>query len=1477
MLLSIIVLILIIIPITSAHENDTVSLGSDLNTTPIEDEIYFDSNATHDHGEGTADDPYRELRDGRILDNTAVHLKNGEYKYSQTSTHSNISFIGENPENTIINGNGAILRVTNRLVLVNLTISNLNIINQGDLIATNTIFANSTASTLGTFGESYGGAVYCVDSYSNAYLSNCTFKNNYAKFGGAIYLNGGVLEVVNCSFINNTAYNYGGAIAGVNRNSYNPKVTLRKSTFINDSSVVDAAGAVYLKSVTLTAEELYFSSCTATFGSALTLIKTNSRLTGINAINNSASYDGGAIYQIYGDLTINDSVFSFNSAKTGGALYIDNVNSGFIKNSTFTHNRAELAGAVYLLCSQNMTLNNTYSNNTVYDEFAQNNLTLTITDQNYTLYNNIISDSSVPSRYSSVAEGYTTLAKHQEIGGNCWAFALLSTLESAILKVSGDKLDLSEENMKNIASLYSNYGWNMETNNGGYDNMGIGYLTSWLGPVLESQDLYNSISTISPVLDSLMHVQNILYLKRSSVNDINHIKKAIMDYGAVYSAIFMLAYYSSQVNEYVQCYRGNLPCDHAVSLVGWDDNFYIPGAPGCGAWIAKNSWGEDWGRNGYFYVSYYDTSCPKLGDNEGVIAFILNDTMKYDKNYQYDVAKTDYFFNTARTVWYKNIFTATDDEYLSAISTYFDKTTDYTYTVYVNNEVKQTKSARTSSGYYTFNLDEMIPLKTGDVFEIVFKITVDGDAGVPISEKVSLNNYFYYENISFISYDGKTWKDLYDLEGTYPDHIYDSQVACIKAFTVLNPIGAALSLTIDNNIVSASVVNQWGYPVSNGKVTFTIGNETMTVDVVNGVAKHVINIQSQLITAEFNAIGYDSSNASLEMHNPLLNTSITLNVTGTHNPVNITANITDENGNPVKYGYVVFMVNYDSYQVDVVDGTAKLENLIVDALDFWIIAEYHGLYYYNSSRAVDYCKISLINTRITLNVSTNAYNNPAVITANVVDEDNKPVNYGIVMFVMEDGLKTVEVSNGVASFNHTFSKTGMHKIIAFYYGYYYYNASNCNQSLNVSKIRTNLTFDMIIEDNHVVMATGIRNSIMGFTINLNLNGKQYKYTPTEGYVTMDFEDLETGQYNYTITLISSIYEAEDINGTFNITHQKTAVAAGDASIYYGGEYKVTLKDKSGNIIPYRDVYLTINGKTYKKRSDSEGVAVFNIAVNPASYLASVKFIGDDEYIKSSKSVNINVKSTVDFKSSTYTYNSNYIAVLRDMNGDLLTSKQVTLIFNGQTHQLVSNSKGEITFNVNLKQGSYSVKLTNPITGEVKSQTIKVVKRITGNSAVTMYYGAGKVYKVKVLDDNGGIAKGVKITFKINNKKYTRTTDSKGYASFKITQKPGKYTVTVEYKGFKVSNKIIIKSTLVTKNIKVKKSKTIKFIAKLLNKKGKVLKNKKITFKFKGKTYKIKTDKKGKAVLKITKKYKKGKYTITTSYGKLKNKNKIRII
>lgn len=157
----------------------------------------------------------------------------------------------------------------------------------------------------------------------------------------------------------------------------------------------------------------------------------------------------------------------------------------------------------------------------------------------------------------------------------------------------------------------------------------------------------------------------------------------------------------------------------------------------------------------------------------------------------------------------------------------------------------------------------------------------------------------------------------------------------------------------------------------------------------------------------------------------------------------------------------------------------------------------------------------------------------------------------------------------------------------------------------------------------------------------------------------------------------------------------------------------------------------------------------------------------------------------------------------------------------------------------------------------------------------MYYGAGSSYKVRVYDDYGKIAKNGSVKFTVKGKDYYRRTNNKGYAYLKINGKPQKFVVVASYKGFVVKNNVTIKTTLVTYNITRKRARIINFKARLLNSKGKVLKNKYVTFKLKGKTYKSKTNSKGIATLKL-KYLGLGKYTVYSTYGKLTNKNILRV-
>lgn len=1442
------------------------------------DDYYFDINSNDSYSDGTKSNPYKTLN-GRIFNYTNIHLSEGEYNYTPLNSYRNIAIYGEDSEKTIINGNGGVLIVGGEFVLRNITLFNLTIINQGNLKAYNTIFSFSTTTT----NNGYGGSIFSTSAKNELYFNSCIFKNSHADYGGAIYTNDGKLEIVNSKFINNTASIFGGAIL-----SLNSTIQISYTDLINNSANY-AGGAIYQIYNTL-------------------------KIDSSNLFNNTAK-NGGAVYSSLNENTvITNNRFQNNYADNyGGALFIDEYCLK-ITNNEFKDNHANIdAGAIYSISNssiQTTIINNTYINNigTLHDDLYENPSIIFISNGNYTLYHiNITYNGVIPSKYDLRDYGYVSRVKNQDHGGNCWAFYSLSALESAILKASDIKLiELSEENMKNLISLYSSYGWSFETNKGGYDDMSIGYLTSWLGPIYETNDIYDDASKLSPVIDSIMHVQNIIFLKRNSYTDNNAIKEAILKYGAVATGTYYDSIYKNYNNAYY--YIGEKPPNHGVLIVGWDDNYskynFKTTAPGDGAWIAKNSWGTNWGDDGYYYISYYDTKFAEIGKEDASFVFLLNDTIKYDKNYQYDIpGKTDYFLNTSSTIWYKNIFKSTDEEYLVAVSTYFEKETDWELIIKVGDILKLRQVGHSSAGYYTINLNELIPLNTGDLFEVIFKITVDKNAGIPISEIVTINKYFYKENISFLSYDGNNWIDLYQLVWTFPDHIYNSQVACIKAFTILNPINTSIKLDIinrDDNIVNliATVYNQYGFLVDSGELNFKIGDEEIIKPVLNGIANLTYRFTENInttITARFEKTGYVTSTVGKLISNNLINTKINLTLFSNHNhnPLNISAYVTDLEDNPVASGFVIFEVVGKNYTINLIDGFANLTNVTGGIGENNITAYYtDNSFYYNQSYNTIRTNIEIIDTKMKLEIDSG---NPYVIIAHVADLEDNPVVSGLVEFNIGGEYVNVPVFNGISNITYLFKNIGEQAVIANYIDYNnIYKSSHFSKTINVTKIKLHHDdVDLTIkhdnlDENRVVLSLKIPKCLAEYYVNLEINGNSYYRKSEDNCVVLDLKDLDDGNYICKLSLVSPIYElVDDFSKEFNVTTIKTKLIAYDASFYKNGEYSVILKDRYDNAVINREVFLSINGRTYKNRTNYQGIAVFLVNQNISTYPVQINFVGDYKYAKSQINVELIFKTTIILPTRTeYSTNLKYEFTILDNQRNPKANQDISITVNGVIYHLKTDINGKTTLTTTLSVGYYEIIIINPLTGEKVSQKIRVSEnsntpslksnKILKNKDITTYYNSGVKYTVRVYKDGKVVGAGEIVRFKINKKYYYVKTNKKGYASLKITQKPGKYKIYATYNKYTVSNKIIVKSTIITKNITKNKGKKIKFSAKLVNTKGKILKNKKITFKIKGKTYKAKTNKKGIAKIYIRLKLKVGKYKITTKYGKLEVSNIIKI-
>ena len=104
-------------------------------------------------------------------------------------------------------------------------------------------------------------------------------------------------------------------------------------------------------------------------------------------------------------------------------------------------------------------------------------------------------------------------------------------------------------------------------------------------------------------------------------NDINSTKNAILQYGAVTSGYYEdIKYQSDDQNSYY-CPTKSFNTNHAISIVGWDDNYSKDNFNANirpsknGAWLIKNSWGDYNSEGGYFWISYEDKTLMSDIDN----------------------------------------------------------------------------------------------------------------------------------------------------------------------------------------------------------------------------------------------------------------------------------------------------------------------------------------------------------------------------------------------------------------------------------------------------------------------------------------------------------------------------------------------------------------------------------------------------------------------------------------------------------------------------------------------------------------------------------------------------------------------------------------------------------------------------------------------------------------------------------------------
>lgn len=385
-----------------------------------------------------------------------------------------------------------------------------------------------------------------------------------------------------------------------------------------------------------------------------------------------------------------------------------------------------------------------------------------------------------PASYDLRSLGRVTDVRHQGTLNVCWTFASLASLESTLKPAV--TADLSENNIR------WNHGFDSGPDSGGNSEMVLAYLARWSGPVSESSDPYNTGQKTG--LAPIYHVQQSEYLGKSPTA----IKHALLDSGAVYTAINASAVDSSTYYNAAAAalyYNGSAPTDHAVAIVGWDDNYdrnnFNITPPGNGAWIIKNSWGTNWGEDGYFYLSYHDTHA----GNKATVFNNAEATSNYNRSYQYDPlgnTSSRGYSTSDGSAWGANIFTATASENLTAIATYaMSPNTTAEISIYTgvssgnpsSGQLRATQTANFAhNGYYTVDLNTPVGLTANQPFAVVIKYTTP-QTPYQIPTEGTVANYSSAASANA----GESFTRATASDTWYDSGYYDNENICIKAFT----------------------------------------------------------------------------------------------------------------------------------------------------------------------------------------------------------------------------------------------------------------------------------------------------------------------------------------------------------------------------------------------------------------------------------------------------------------------------------------------------------------------------------------------------------------------------------------------------------------------------------------------------------------------------------------------------------------------
>ena len=573
-------------------------------------------------------------------------------------------------------------------------------------------------------------------------------------------------------------------------------------------------------------------------------------------------------------------------------------------------------------------------------------------------------------------------------------------------------------------------------------------------------------------------------------------------------------------------------------------------------------------------------------------------------------------------------------------------------------------------------------------------------------------------------------------------------------------------------------------------------------------------------------------------------------------------NLTDKNGKGIANQTISIKLNKKTYTRNTDENGKVSLSIKLDTGKYTITAQFNDQKITNTITVLEDAFLSVNNTK--------AYENADFThIAKLTDHNGKAIANAEITFKFENKTYTNRTNDEGLAVLTLNLKEGNYTITSIY--------KNITKTVKIIIVDdshlvgndvkaysgTNFTYNVKLTDH---TGKGIANALITF----QMNGKTYtNKTDVNGQTTLTF-NLETG--NYTIT---ATYKNHTIENNFEII-EDYILTGNDVKAYAESDfiYKVKLTDHNGKAIKNAEITFTLNGKTYTNKTDVNGQALLTLNLKTGNYTITARYrntttnntlIIIEDYILSGNDIKAYAEDDFTYK-----------VKLTDHNGKAIKNAEITFEVDGKTYTNKTNNQGLAAITLNLKEGNYTI--TAKYRNITTNNELEIIENhiLTGQN-IKAYENTDFTYTITLTRTDGTPITGKEITYIINNRKYTSTTDKNGQATKTLNLPEGNYTITTIYKNTTITNNLTIieEYHLNANNIKTYSEKEFQFKINLTNHNGQTVQNAEITFEINGQTYKNKTDKQGQATLNLN--LKEGNYTITATYKNIKTTNMLEII